>query len=57
LLVEALNVGFDSLFVFEIIKIQLSLGYLFELCYLAVPPQTNVSRSPGFEALGFFNTT
>ena len=30
-------------------------GYLFELCYdLAIPPDNNVSRSPGFEALSFF---
>jgi hypothetical protein len=33
-------------------------GYLFELMYdLAIPPGANVSKSPGFEALGFFNTT
>jgi hypothetical protein len=31
-------------------------GYLFEPCYnLAIPPDNNVSRSPGFETLGFFN--
>jgi hypothetical protein len=32
-------------------------GYIFELSFdLAIPPGSNVSSSPGFEALGFSNT-
>jgi hypothetical protein len=51
---ENAKVGGDT----HITKKQLHMvGYLFELCYdLAIPPENNVSESPGFEALGFFNT-